>query len=354
MHSQDLADPALRLFTELLSVPAPSGREERIAAVIRAKLEDWGYQPETDGSGNVLVRLPGQKPDAPLCCLAAHMDEIALVVTRIEANGTLRVDRSGGLNPWKIGEGPVEIIGDGETRIIGVLSMGSGHSEAGAAGTRWADTWVITGLTPRQLQEAGVRPGSTAVPVREGRGPVVFGDPSDPLVAAWTFDDRMGCVALLRLLETMRAQAIVPYRPTLAAFTVHEEGGSPGAKALAHREGVETFISIDGCPMPADAPLQLDGRPGIWSKDRLAHYDQRLLVALCRAARLAKTELQPVVYAEGAASDASLVYSVGGAQRIACLGHVRENSHGYEVARLAVFENLYRTLLQFIRTWQGE
>lgn len=346
--------PALKLFAQLLAVPAPSGREEQVAAVIGDLLAGWGYAYETDGCGNVFVRLAGRNPQAPLCCLAAHMDEVGLVVTRIESDGSLRVDRSGGLFPYKIGERPVQVIGDVET-ITGVLSMGSGHgANAKDRVIHWSDVVVMTGLTPDQLALAGVRPGSSAVPIRAGRGPYLLGPKADPLVAAWTFDDRMGAVALLRLLETLKTEGIVPYHPTLVAFTVHEEGGAHGAKALAHREGVRTFVSVDGCPMPAGTHLQLDGRPGIWSKDRLAHYDQRLLVALCLAAEVAGTSLQPVAYTAGAASDASLVYAAGGAERIACLGQVRENSHGYEVARLAVFDNLYVTLVQFIRAWQGD
>jgi putative aminopeptidase FrvX len=104
--------------------------------------------------------------------------------------------------------------------------------------------------------------------------------------------------------------------------------------------------------MPPGAPLSLDGRPGVWSKDRRAVYDQRLLKDLCAAALDAGTELQPVAY-DASATDASLVYSVGAAARAACVGHVRENSHGYEVARLSVFDNLFKTLVQFISTWEG-
>lgn len=345
--------PALKLFDELLAVPAPSGREERLAEIVRAKLEAYGYEHETDGAGNILVRLAGRCSRAPLCCLAAHMDEIAMVVTGINPDGSLRVDRSGGLRPCKIGEGPVEIVGDGEP-IIGVLSAGSGH----VAGTEdrpvtWADVCVLTGLSPEQLKAAGVRPGSTAVPVRAGRGPFLFGDPSDPLVAAWTFDDRMGVVALLRLLETIKRESIAPYHPTIIAFTVHEEGGCHGAKALAQAERVETFIAIDGCPIPPGSDLKLDGRPGVWSKDRITHFDQRLVRALCRAAERAGTELQVAVY-DAAASDASQVFAAGAAKRVATVGQVRENSHGYEVARLSVFDNLLKTLIQFVATWEGE
>ncbi len=196
-----------------------------------------------------------------------------------------------------------------------------------------------------------MRTGSTAVPTRERRGPVVFGDPADPLVAAWTFDDRMGCVALLRLLEALKREDTRPARPTIVAFTVHEEGGCYGARVLAQRERPEVFIAIDGCPMPPGSGLKLDGRPGTWSKDRAVHFDQRLVAALCDAAERAGTSLYTPVY-DGAFSDASAVYQVGAAERVATVGHVRENSHGYEVARLSVFDNLLATLVEFVRGWE--
>jgi len=346
MSTHHISHPALSLFSELL-VAAPSGREERVAAIVRARLDGLGIAHESDGSGNILVRLAGRNADGPRTCYAAHMDEIGMVVTRMEANGDLRVDRSGGLYPWKLGEGPVEIVSDGEP-VIGVLSFGSTHGGSlGEKAIGWGDCRVITGLSPVQLKAAGVRPGSTAVPVRAMRGPVLFGPASDPLVAAWTFDDRMGVVALLRLLEQLQQEKLTPQNPTLIAFTVHEEGGGQGAQLVAARERPEIFIAIDGCPIPAGAPLALDGRPGIWSKDRLTHYDQPLLRQLMAAAVRGGTELQPVVY-DGAASDASLVRANGSAARIACFGHVRENSHGYEVSRLAVFDAMLATLVAFV------
>jgi len=56
---------------------------------------------------------------------------------------------------------------------------------------------------------------------------------------------------------------------------------------------------------------------------------------------------------DATASDASMVSSVGAAPRVGCFGHVRENSHGYEVARLSVFDNVLKTLLQFVTHWEG-
>jgi len=341
--------PALKLFSELLAVPSPPGREERVAEIVRTHLSGMGYEHETDPAGNVLVRIDGADPEAPLAVLGAHMDEIAMVVVRIEPDGSLRMTNSGGLIPFKMGEGPVTIVGDGDATVTGVLSMGSTHAKGAAdRSPGWDDVKVITGLAPDELSARGVRVGSSAVPVREGRGPFVLGDDADPLVAAWTFDDRMGVVGLLRLLERMKADGITPPRPLIVAFTVHEEGGCHGAKVLCHREMPEIFVAVDGCPIPPGCPLEIDGRPGTWSKDADTNYDQRLVVQICEAARAALTEMQVAVYT-GAASDAGRVYAVGGAPRVAFIGHVRENSHGYEVARLSVFDNVLETLVEFVR-----
>ncbi len=346
-----LESPALELLEELLQIASPSGREERMAQVIGQKLKSMGYAYEQDPAGNLIVRLPGANADLGSLMIAAHMDEIGMVVTRIEPDGSLIVDRSGGLYPAKIGECPVEIVGDKKT-VPGIFSMGSMHrSDANDVSIKWKDVRIITGLSPESLAAAGVRPGSSAVPSAAMRGPVLLGEENDPLIAAWTFDDRMGVVTLLRLLEVMKLKNLIPHRPTLICFTVHEEGGCHGAKVLAHREKPEVFLAVDGCPMPEGTPLKLDGRPGIWSKDTLVHYDQRLIVELCQAAQRAGTELQPVVY-ESAASDASHVYSTGGAPRVAFVGHVRENSHGYEVARFSVMDNVLNTLVQFLKDWQ--
>lgn len=348
-----MAHEAVTLLADLLAVPSPSGWEGGMAAVVQQKLGQMGYAYEGDAAGNVLVWLDGRDPVAPLCIFASHMDEIGFVVTAVAADGTLQVAASGGLLPWKLGESPVQILGDRET-ITGVLAMGSTHGgKLGERAITWEDVHILTGLTPAQLQVKGVRVGSAGVPVPEMRGPFVFGDMADPLVAAWTFDDRAGVMTLLRLMARLKEEGIRPYHPTLIAFVTSEEIGGHGAKHLAQRQQPTVFVAVDGAPIPAGVPLQIDGRPAIWSKDRLATYDQKLLRQFCQAALAVGTELQTAVY-DGAASDASLLAYAGLAPRIACVGHVRENSHGYEVARLSVFDHLLETLVQFIKTWSDD
>ena len=69
------------------------------------------------------------------------------------------------------------------------------------------------------------------------------------------------------------------------------------------------------------------------------------------AAEKAGTQLQVAAYS-AAFSDASKAYEIGAAERVATIGQVRENSHGFEVARLSVFDNLLNTLVVFIKMWK--
>ncbi|MHC4779745.1 MAG: M20/M25/M40 family metallo-hydrolase [Planctomycetota bacterium] len=342
--------PSIVLLSELLAIPSPPGREEKTAAWVRTKLDAMGFVHETDGAGNVFVRLVGKLSDEPTVIYAAHMDEIGMVVTAVEEDGTLKVNRSGGLYPWKIGERPVDVMGDFDV-VPGILSMGSVHSPAVRDRKHtWGEVRIITGLSQDAMEQAGIRVGSSAVPSTKERGPILLGDGPDPLVAAWTFDDRIDVVNLLRLLERVKAESIQPVRNTIVAFTVHEEAGCHGAKVLAQREKAELFVAVDGLPVLEENDLELDGKAGIWSKDALTHFDQEVIKAFRAAARAAGTELKTAVF-EGAASDASSAYSVGAVDRVATVGHIRDNSHGYEVSRLSSFDNALETLIQFLKTW---
>lgn len=344
MHTSE-DHPALTLFRELLAFPSPSGREQAVAKYIMDKLRGWGYAPQQDGAGNVYVKLHGREP-GPRICYAAHMDEIGFMVTRIQPDGSLQVKRSGGLMAWKHGEGPVEILGDQQT-ITGILSMGSTHVRQPNQTIDWDDVRILTGLTPSQLATAGIRPGSTGVPGRAGVGPLLFGDPTDPLVGAWTFDDRMGCVVLLRLLERL-AQTGEQFRYTaVVGFTVQEEVGGHGAKTLARHTQPDIFVAVDGAPIPPYSDLQIDGRPALWSRDGRIHYDQALLKDFRQAGERVGIDIQMAAY-DSSASDASMVVDAGLVARAVCFGHVRENSHGYEVARLSVFDNVLEVLIDVV------
>lgn len=339
----------LSLLRELLAIAAPPGREQAMGAKITQLIQAMGYTCETDPAGNVLVRIPGKDSAAGTAVLAAHQDEIGVLVTRVEPDGSLCVANSGALLPMKIGERPLTIIGD-HGQATGVLCFGSTHGDGvNQVAPQWSKMRLVTGLTVEELAKIGIRPGSTAVPLAEHRGPVLFGNDADPFVAAWTLDDRMGMIAQLRLLKVMKEENLQSHRPLIVAFTIHEEGGCHGAKVLAQRERPEIFIAVDGCGILAENGLRNDGSPVVWSHDHYGHLDQKLVVTLCDAAKAAGHKAQVNVFLKGAYSDATAVYNVGAAPRVGIIGHARENSHGYEYTPLSSFNNLLDTLVQLIK-----
>ncbi|MFW9777739.1 MAG: M20/M25/M40 family metallo-hydrolase [Candidatus Heimdallarchaeota archaeon] len=338
-------------FIELLAIPSPSGMEDQIADYIYHKCNKWGYDPQKDLAGNVYVQVGGRKQSEETCCLASHIDEIGLMVTKINDDGTLGVERVGGSLTWKYGERPVDIFGDNAT-ISGVTAMGSGHAAGSVQKLEWKETSVITGLTPENLKSYGVKPGTLITPSQSERGPIFFGEESDPLIGAWTFDDKIGVAILLHILKTLKAQNVTPVVNLIVAFTTREEIGCFGAKYLAQSLTPTYFIAVDGCPIASESPTELDSRPGIRVRDRGYFYSTRLNQALSDKAKNAGTELQQLVYTTSG-SDAGQVGSIGASPQTACIGHIRKNSHGFEVAYHSVFESLYKTLWEFVTSWKG-
>ena len=79
----------VRMLDELLGVPAPLEWEGNMAEEIGRRISALGWTYQNDAAGNVLVDVPGNNPQGPVCCLAAHMDEIGMTITNIDPDGRL-------------------------------------------------------------------------------------------------------------------------------------------------------------------------------------------------------------------------------------------------------------------------
>ena len=74
-----------------------SGSEEKIAEIIERELKDTVDSIERDTMGNLIATKKGEKK-APTIMLAAHMDEIGLMVSYIDDKGYLKFTTIGGIN----------------------------------------------------------------------------------------------------------------------------------------------------------------------------------------------------------------------------------------------------------------
>ncbi len=102
------------LLEELLLARGPGGQEDEVRAICQRELEGCCDEVGSDAAGNLVARispphLPREQARRAAVRLLAHLDEIAMIVKRVEADGTLRVVALGGAQPVSFGVCPVQI-----------------------------------------------------------------------------------------------------------------------------------------------------------------------------------------------------------------------------------------------------
>jgi hypothetical protein len=76
------------LLQELLSAYGPGGQEDEVREVCRRALEPLVDELTVDAAGDLVGLLRGTgEGDAPVVRVMAHMDELAMIVTRVEPDG---------------------------------------------------------------------------------------------------------------------------------------------------------------------------------------------------------------------------------------------------------------------------
>jgi putative aminopeptidase FrvX len=335
----------LSLLQELISCHAPPGDEREIEVVIRREFEAAGVKVWQDGATNLYAHLPGEGLKV---MVAAHKDEIGMIVTDIENDGRLRVRGCGGSYPWKYGEGPVDILADDGSAIRAILSVGSTHTRIGILNeltSQRALTWnlvtLFSGLSREDLLAKGVHIGSRAVVARERKQIQRVGD----MIASYALDDRMGLVSLITALHALKDRKL-PLDLYFVA-TTQEEVGLIGAKRAAQLLKPDVMIALDTSPVVrGETPAQVDARPIIWYGEA-AYNNKADCDTLLRLAGELGFGAQPVVY-DAAGSDAGGVKQAGLADRTVAFGFPRDNSHGYEIAHPASLVNVTRLLIAYL------
>ncbi|WP_462384137.1 zinc-binding metallopeptidase family protein [Pseudomonas sp. Marseille-QA0892] len=341
-----------RLLEALLMARGPGGQEDEVRAVARAELEQHCDEVWVDAAGNLIGKLSAAcvTDDGDAIRILAHLDEIAMIVKRVEANGTLRVEALGGAFPFNFGACPVDILGDDET-LPGVLSFGTMHTTAESpqgsdvltGDLQWKDVHISTCLTQEALAASGVRAGTRVVLAQHWRKPFKLGE----AIAAHFLDDRGPMLATL-----MAARQVSATRERLLAdvyfvFTTMEEESNAGAMFAAQRLPGDMTIAVEVGPVAAEYGTCLCADPIINTGDEKGYYSRAVTQGLLSAAKRCGYSPQAALLVEFA-SDASAVMATGIAARAGCIAIPTENTHGYEIMLLAGIEACGQTLAEYV------
>ncbi len=227
----------IALLRELAEVSGPPGAEERVRSVVRTHLARTADRVDDLPMGCVdgVRAAPGDAVGRLM--LAAHMDEIGLMITHVDDRGFASFIPLGGWDARTlVGQ---RILVHGREDLLGVIGTTPVHlldEVAQGKAPTMQDLTIDLGLAPDRAREM-VRKGDVATRVRDL---AQIGD----LITGKALDDRVGIYVMLQALA-----AAGPSRMEVhATATAQEEVGLRGARTAAHRIAPDIAVAIDTCP----------------------------------------------------------------------------------------------------------
>ena len=220
-------------LTDVVFVPGMTGREEMIRAKIIEMLPE-GVEAIVDDLGNVMVEAgSGESTIA----FAAHMDEIGLLVTGINSDGSLNFKKVGGIADELLVGRHLDVITSSGESIDGVIGMTPPHLRE-KADLSWQNLVIDVGTSSRD-ETSGIGIDVLDYAVFRKQISIL----NDKFVAVRSLDDRSGCLALLDLLDMLVKVNL--NRRVVLAWTVQEEIGLIGARALSEKLKPDLFFPVD-------------------------------------------------------------------------------------------------------------
>jgi putative aminopeptidase FrvX len=214
------------LIQKLVEVTGPPGYESEIRNVIIEEVKDHVDRYEVDALGN-LITYKGKKTEGGMTImLAAHIDEIGIIVTHVDEDGFARFTTLGGVRPRNMAGGRVRFL-NGAAGVIGMEGEPEKHSV-----TEVPKMFVDLGVSNKKDCPVGV--GDVAAFER------TFEDFGDRLVSK-AMDDRIGVVVLI---ETLKQFSGGPNQ-VVGVFTVQEEVGVRVATTAAYGVNPDLGLAID-------------------------------------------------------------------------------------------------------------
>ena len=228
------------LLSELMLIPGLSGYEGRVRQRLARELAAIGIATRSDRLGNLIATIAGDSA-APSVMLFAHMDQLGLIVRKIESNGLVRVERLGGV-PEKALPSQAVLFCIGEGRdVSGVIANKSHHATTPDEKYRvlpYAELYIDTGFdSDAAVLAAGINIGT----------PIVYAPKVMPLasdrIAGTSVDDRAGCAVMIEVARALLQAA--PHPTVHLVFSVLEEFNLRGAVTAAQALAPDIAIQLD-------------------------------------------------------------------------------------------------------------
>lgn len=237
---------------EITRIRGLSGDEGLVSAYVAEQFAPYCDEVWVDVMNNVIARKKGPGPKV---MFAAHLDEIGLMVNKIEKDGSLRMGQVGGVDPRILPGQRVRVYG--KETLMGIIGAKAPHlltAEERNKNYAREDLHVDLGLPADKVKELvqigdQIQLDHRYTELKNGR------------ISVKTCDDR-ACVAMmfeaLKRLKHLRHEADLYF-----VATSQEEVGSRGATTSAFALDPDYAVALDVCHAdtpgaPATQTMKLD------------------------------------------------------------------------------------------------
>jgi endoglucanase len=327
-----------KLLQRLTETFGPSGYEDEVRRLVRREVEPLADDIRVDTLGNLIARKPPAKfsRDTKKIMIAAHMDEIGVIVSHVDEKGFVRFSPIGGVFRRYVLGGRVRFLN-------------------GAQGVIGFDRLDYVNELPT-LDKVYIDVGATS----PKDSPVTIGDvaafdrPYSELgnrLVAKSMDDRVG---VLVAIETLRSLKTSPH-DLYFVFTTQEEVGTRGAITSAYGIDPDIGIALDVAPS-GDTPnsqrmeLALGKGPCIKIQDSGMIADARVVQWMIEVAEKNKIPYQREVLL-GGSTDARAIQLTRAGVPSGCISiPVRYLHSPSEMVDYSDVQNAVRLLSAVLRT----
>lgn len=353
LEALKIGDEQIRLLQRLSDASSVSGDEGEVRSIVLEQVKLAADEVEVDALGNVLVKRFGKTENNVRVMLAAHMDEVGLMITHKDGDGVFRFELVGGLPVHSLPATALQVGHDHIPAIVGAVPIHLTSVDERKKPVQLDNMRIDVGMDNDKKVEIGDR---AVFATRFSR--------LDNCLWGKALDDRLGTAILIDLIKNSP-----PNIDLLAAFTVQEEVGLRGASVAAYQLDPEIAVVLD-CTPANDLPAWDEGEnqwsensqynthlgkgPAIYVADQRTISDPRLVSYFVKTADEKSIPYQIRQPGKGATDAGSIHKQRGGIPSISISVPARYIHTAVSLAKVSDWENTLNLLYHCLYGLTGE
>ncbi|MDR3274487.1 MAG: M42 family metallopeptidase [Endomicrobium sp.] len=233
-----------KLLKDLLISAGISGYEENTAKIMIEALSKICDSVKTDKLGNVIGKTNktgNSEKNSKKIMIAAHMDEVGMLVKYVSEKGFIYFIKVGGLNDSILPGKTVEIINKKGEHITGIIGTKPPHlmtAEEAKIPIKYDNMFIDIGLSSRE----------EVLKVIDIGDQIIFEPDAGILNSNFYYgkaaDNRISCYAMIKIMETLAKSENLDAE-IYACATVQEEVGLKGGKTSSFKINPDFALIID-------------------------------------------------------------------------------------------------------------